>query len=109
MFTGIVEQVGVIASIIRSSHSAKLAIAANKLLDDVRIGDKRRGHGVCLNRDGGPPHFAEFDLSRGNLEQFDICPARSAKRSNLEKALPVAAAWAATCDRPHRRPGRDQE
>ena len=36
MFTGIVEQVGVVASLIRGQQSAKLMIAAPKIFEDLK-------------------------------------------------------------------------
>lgn len=90
MFTGIVEQVGVIASIIRSAHSAKLAIAANKLFDDVQVGDSVAVNGVCLTATAVRRNFAEFDLSPETLSNSTFGSARIGEKVNLEKALPVA-------------------
>jgi len=90
MFTGIVEQIGVIASIIRSSHSAKLAIAGNKLFDDVKIGDSVAVNGVCLTVTAVRRNFAEFDLSPETLNNSTFATARIGEKVNLEKALPVS-------------------
>ena len=39
MFTGIVEEVGKVASIRKGAHSCVLTVAASKVLEDVHLGD----------------------------------------------------------------------
>ena len=48
MFTGIVEEVGRVQSIVRRPDAAVLTIAAHTVLDDVHIGDSIAVCGVCL-------------------------------------------------------------
>ena len=48
MFTGIVEEVGVVKSIRRGASSAVLEIAAKTVLEDVHLGDSIAVNGVCL-------------------------------------------------------------
>ena len=39
MFTGIIEEIGQIATIEKGSKSAKLTISAKKILEDICLGD----------------------------------------------------------------------
>ena len=39
MFTGIIEEMGTILEVAKGAHSAVLTIAAQKVLEDVHIGD----------------------------------------------------------------------
>ena len=48
MFTGIVEEVGIVKNITASGKSGKIRICANKVLEDVHLGDSIAVNGVCL-------------------------------------------------------------
>ncbi len=48
MFTGIVEEIGKIISIIPSFPAAKLEVSAEKVLQNINIGDSISVSGVCL-------------------------------------------------------------
>ena len=48
MFTGIIEEMGTILEVAKGAHSAVLTIAAQKVLEDVHIGDSIAVNGVCL-------------------------------------------------------------
>lgn len=48
LFTGIVEEIGKIAGIQKGAKSAVLTIQAEKVLEDVHIGDSIAVNGVCL-------------------------------------------------------------
>ncbi|MFA4843864.1 MAG: riboflavin synthase [Candidatus Margulisiibacteriota bacterium] len=90
MFTGIIEQVGTVVSLIRTGSAAKLAIAAPKLFDDVKIGDSVAANGVCLTVTAVRRDFAEFDLSAETLKRSTFTFIRIGDKLNLEKALPIS-------------------
>ena len=48
MFTGIVEEMGVLKSIRKGAHSAILEIQAKVVLEDIHLGDSIAVNGVCL-------------------------------------------------------------
>lgn len=48
MFTGIVEEIGTIKEIIRSSRAIRLSITCSRIMDDVNIGDSIAVNGICL-------------------------------------------------------------
>ena len=48
MFTGLVEEVGVLRSVRRGAHSSVLSIGAREILDGLKIGDSVAVNGVCL-------------------------------------------------------------
>ena len=48
MFTGIIEEIGKVKSIVRHANSIKLTIAVKKILEDIHIGDSICTNGVCL-------------------------------------------------------------
>ena len=48
MFTGIIEEIGVIENIRRGDKYCNLTVKAKKVLDDVHIGDSIAVNGICL-------------------------------------------------------------
>ena len=53
MFTGLVEEVGVLRSVRRGAHSSVLSIGAREILDDLKVGDSVAVNGVCLTAHSG--------------------------------------------------------
>ena len=87
MFTGIVEEIGVIKGIKKGEKSSKLFIKANKVLNQLNIGDSIATNGVCLtvtdlNNDSFEADVMAETLRRSNLESFNI-----GSEVNLERAL----------------------
>ena len=87
MFTGIVEEIGVIKEIKKGEKSSKLFIKANKVLNQLNIGDSIATNGVCLtvtdlNNDSFEADVMVETLRRSNLESFNI-----GSEVNLERAL----------------------
>lgn len=90
MFTGIIEQVGVVASFIRGQQSAKLMIASAKIFDDLKVGDSIAVNGSCLTVSHERRGFAEFDLSAETLKKTTLGELRIGDKVNLERALLVS-------------------
>lgn len=90
MFTGIVEQVGITASLIRAQQGAKIVVAGPKFFDDVKVGDSIAVNGVCLTVTNVRRGFAEFDLSAESLKKSTLGDLKISDRVNLEKALPFS-------------------
>lgn len=87
MFTGIIEEIGIIKSVRRGSKSAELEVSAVKVLEDTRIGDSIATNGVCLTvtamRNGAfLAHVMPETMSRSNLGRL-----KAGDRVNLERAL----------------------
>ena len=57
MFTGMVEELGIVRAVRRGRASFVLSIGARRILSDLRIGDSVAVNGVCLTAaakdDGG--------------------------------------------------------
>jgi len=90
MFTGIIEQVGVVVSVIRSSQTAKIALSAPKIFDDVKPGDSVAVNGVCLTATNVRRNLAEFFLSAETIHKSTLGDIRISDKVNLEKALPIS-------------------
>ncbi|OGC29435.1 riboflavin synthase subunit alpha [candidate division WOR-1 bacterium RIFOXYB2_FULL_48_7] len=90
MFTGIIEQVGIVASLIRGAQAAKIAVSGGKFFDDVKVGDSIAINGVCLTVTHVRRGFAEFDLSQETIKKSTFSDVKIGEKVNMEKALPVA-------------------
>lgn len=91
MFTGIVEQVGIVAALMRGASSAKAAISAPKVFDDAKVGDSIMVNGICLTVTHTRRNFAEFDLSAETLKRTTLGELRIGDRVNLERALLISS------------------
>lgn len=87
MFTGIIEETGVISAIIKSGKSAKLRIKCLKVLEETAIGDSIAVNGVCLTAVKIGSDFYEADLSFETLEKSSLRDATAGWEVNLERAL----------------------
>lgn len=92
MFTGIVEELGTVVSLTRSADAARLEVAADVVLGDVRHGDSIAVDGCCLTvvelgqaPDGRRTWTA--DLMAETLERTALGALVPGAPVNLERAL----------------------
>jgi riboflavin synthase len=88
MFTGLIEEVGVVVAIERSSDGAKLRIASS-LTSELGLGDSIAVNGCCLTAtavDGG--HF-ETEAMNQTLEVTALDLVEEGSKVNLELAMKV--------------------
>lgn len=87
MFTGIVEEIGKVQSIIKSTKSAKIIIQANKVLEDVRLGDSISTNGVCLTVTEFTSNSFTVDVMAETMRRSNLHILSSGDEINLERAL----------------------
>ena len=87
MFTGIVEEIGKIAGIQKGAKSAVLTIQADKVLEDVHIGDSIAVNGVCLTVTSFDRNSYSVDVMHETLDRSALAKLRSGSRVNLERAM----------------------
>ena len=87
MFTGIVEEMGVIRGIRKNRESAVVSVKAAKVLEDLKIGDSVAVNGVCLT-------VVEFflggfgaDVMHETLDRSTLGSLKPGSRVNLERAM----------------------
>lgn len=89
MFTGLIEEVGSIQAVTRSTKSAKITIKASKVLEDAKLGDSISTNGVCLTvTDFGKGHFT-VDVMAETMRRSNLKNLSSGDEINLERALRV--------------------
>jgi len=87
MFTGLIEEVGKILSLKKSSQSAVLKVGCQKITDDVKIGDSISVNGVCLTVTSFERNTITFDVSAETLRRSNIGNLKTNDFVNLERAL----------------------
>jgi len=89
MFTGIIEEFGVVTSLIRGSDAGRLTVSIGKNLGEIKVGESLAVNGACLTATAVRRHFVEFDISSETLKKSSLFELRIGDRVNLERALPV--------------------
>lgn len=87
MFTGIIEEVGTVASIKKGANSAVLTIQARTILDDVKLGDSIAVNGVCLTVTALTPSAFSADVMHETLNRSSLGKLHSGSTVNLERAM----------------------
>jgi riboflavin synthase len=85
MFTGIVEEIGSV----RAARPGKLEIAAQKVLEDTRLGDSIAVNGVCLTVTALSPDSLSVEVMPETLRRTNLVALRPGDRVNLERPLAV--------------------
>lgn len=89
MFTGIVEEIGTVASIQKGAKSAVLTIQAKKVLEDVHIGDSIAVNGVCLTVTTFTKDSYTADVMNETLQRSSLGSLTVGSKVNLERAMPL--------------------
>jgi riboflavin synthase len=90
MFTGIVEELGTVASLERRPAGARLRIYCSTVLSDAKEGSSIAVNGVCLTAlDLAPDSFAA-DLAPETLALTNLGDLGSGSRVNLERPVTPA-------------------
>jgi len=77
LFTGLVEEVGTVQSVLMGTKSAKIVIKAKKVLEDVKLGDSICTNGVCLT-------VTDYTNDRFSVDVM----AETMRKSNLKNLIP---------------------
>jgi len=89
MFTGIVEEMGVVQSLDRHKTSAGLSVLAKAVLDDLAVGDSITVNGVCLTATAKTDQGFSADVSSETLAVTNLGSLKTGDAVNLERAVRV--------------------
>lgn len=87
MFTGIIEEVGSVASIRKGAYSCVLTVNANRVLEDVHLGDSIATNGVCLTVTSFTSHSFSADVMHETLNRSSLGSLHIGSPVNLERAM----------------------
>ena len=90
MFTGIIEEVGTVKSIVKGSRSIKLTIAADKVLEGSALGDSIAVNGVCLTVTSFGSKCFTADVMPESMRKTSMSRLSIGSRVNLERALTLS-------------------
>ena len=87
MFTGIIEELGTVERVTRGRVSAVLAIRAEAILSDLKIGDSVAVNGVCLTATSLTGYGFTADVMHETLDRSALAGLGPGSRVNLERAM----------------------
>ena len=87
MFTGIIEEVGVIKNIKMGAKSAVITIQANTVMEDIHLGDSIAVNGVCLTCTSFTSTQFTADVMHETLNRSSLGQLRPGSKVNLERAM----------------------
>ena len=87
MFTGIIEELGTVERVTRGRVSAVLAIRAEHILSDLKIGDSVAVNGVCLTATSLTGHGFTADVMHETLDRSALAGLGPGSPVNLERAM----------------------
>ncbi len=87
MFTGIVETVGEVVSLVRGTQSARIGVLARGICSGVGLGDSVAINGTCLTVSAIAGERLDFDAVRETLDCTNLGGLEVGSQVNLERAL----------------------
>lgn len=87
MFTGIIEEMGVLKSVKHGAKSSVLTIAADRVLECTKLGDSICTNGVCLTVTKLGKGTFDADVMAESLRRTNLGGLKPGDRVNLERAL----------------------
>jgi riboflavin synthase len=93
MFTGIVEHVGTVRSVIRQGALVQFAIACGPIVAGVRLGDSIAINGTDLTVTVIEGTTLHFDMVQETAQRTNLGTLRSGSQVNLERALSASGRY----------------
>ncbi|MGV3488494.1 MAG: riboflavin synthase [Tuberibacillus sp.] len=87
MFTGIIEEIGTVESILASSSTFKIKIKARKILNSTAIGDSISVNGVCLTVTSITHNAFTVDVMPETVKATTLKRLANSSKVNLERAM----------------------
>ncbi len=91
MFTGIIEELGIVRKIQRVSRNTLLEIEALEVSQDTSIGDSIAVNGVCLTVVKKAKQFLSFEVMPQTFKATNLNSLKLADKVNLERSLKMGA------------------
>lgn len=87
MFTGIIEEIGTVVSVVRNSQQAKITIKAEKIFSDLKLGDSVAVNGVCLTASSILLNTFTADVMNETFSRTSLSKLQKKSHVNLERAM----------------------
>ncbi|ALF11399.1 riboflavin synthase [Parageobacillus thermoglucosidasius] len=90
MFTGIIEEVGTIEQMRQSGEAIVMTIGAEKILEDIHLGDSIAVNGVCLTVTSFTQRSFTVDVMPETVKATSLRTLTRGSKVNLERAMPAS-------------------
>ncbi len=87
MFTGIIEEIGKIKTVVRGARSVVVEVEAAVVTEGTKVGDSIATNGVCLTVTALTGNGFRADVMPETMERSNLGLLRPGDRVNLERAL----------------------
>jgi len=87
MFTGLIEEIGIIRSTIKSNGGLKIKVKANKVMTDIKIDDSIAINGCCQTVIKHDRNSFEVIAIEETLRKTNLGELKSDSKVNLERAI----------------------
>lgn len=87
MFTGLIEEVGVIASVESGAEGSRISVTAAEVLKNVKLGDSIAVDGACMTVVDFNAQAFTFEASPESLSKTNFSGFQPGRRVNLERPL----------------------
>lgn len=91
LFTGIIEEMGVVKAIHKGIKSARLDIQGRLVLEDVMLGDSIAVNGICLTVTHFTKNEFSVDVMAETMRKTNLNQLKNGSKVNLERALKVGS------------------
>lgn len=89
MFTGIIEERGILQEVQRSVNCAEVTIQAKKVLEEIKLGDSIAVNGICLTVTSFTKDIFTADVMPETWRRCSISQLSKGQLVNLERAMPM--------------------
>lgn len=87
MFTGIIEEIGIVKAVQHGSANSFIRIQADRIFEDIHIGDSIAVNGVCLTVTEFSNKIFKADVMNETLERSSLGSLKNGSQVNLERAM----------------------
>ena len=87
MFTGIIEEIGIIKNVKKDNKSSIITIQGKKIFEDINIGDSISVNGVCLTVTTFSNEIFTADVMNETLGRSSLSSLQNGSYVNLERAM----------------------
>lgn len=91
MFTGIIEEIGIVKEFRQNGNNALIIVECQKVLEDTKIGDSIAIDGVCQTVINLSSNSFSAQVSSETLNVTSFCKLKTGNKVNLERALTLSS------------------
>lgn len=87
MFTGLIEEIGIVDKIVKGINSAQITVKSQKVLERIQLGDSISTNGVCLTVVDFDKSSFTIDVMPETMRRSNLRNLTTGSRVNLERAM----------------------